>query len=181
MRIACLGWGSLVWSPGVLRCRGKWRSDGPSLPVEFARTSRDGRLTLVLLRGASPVPVLWTELDYWTPEEAQAALAGREACGQLDIGLWPGRAPRCDVSSGTIAAWAKDSGCDAVVWAALGPKFAGEDGRAPPSAMDAVAYLRGLDEAARTRAEAYVVNAPTQIRTPFRAAFEEERGRRQPG
>lgn len=62
MRIACIGWGSLVWSPGILRCEGEWHLNGPLLPLEFARTSKDGRLTLVLMDGAAPVPSLWVEL-----------------------------------------------------------------------------------------------------------------------
>ncbi len=46
MAIVCLGWGSLVWKPCVLRCKGDWHGYGPELPLEFARVLRDGRLTL---------------------------------------------------------------------------------------------------------------------------------------
>ena len=38
-RVAILGWGSLLWKPETLHNQGKWRSDGPWLPIEFARTS----------------------------------------------------------------------------------------------------------------------------------------------
>jgi 1-acyl-sn-glycerol-3-phosphate acyltransferase len=48
MRIAVLGWGSLIWSPGNLKIDREWHEDGPFLPIEFARVSQDGRLTLVL-------------------------------------------------------------------------------------------------------------------------------------
>ncbi len=84
--------GSLVWDPGVLRIAGASKHDGPSLPVEFARVSRDGRLTLVLNPGAVVVETLWCELDYNSPG-AQAALAGREGCAVDAIGLWPGDMP----------------------------------------------------------------------------------------
>lgn len=53
MAIAILGWGSLIWCPGNLRIRGPWRHDGPVLPIEFARISADGRLTLVVHRSTS--------------------------------------------------------------------------------------------------------------------------------
>jgi len=59
MKIAYIGWGSLIWKQGSLKLRGTWQSDGPYLPVEFARVSQDGRLTLVLCRGVSPVQTLW--------------------------------------------------------------------------------------------------------------------------
>lgn len=94
----------------------------------------------------------------------------------MNIGLWPGRPPRHEVSASTITSWAKANAVDSVVWTALGAKFAGEDGRAPSSAADAVSYLRGLDEAARAKAKTYVVNVPAQVRTPYRAEFEEELG-----
>lgn len=47
--IAVIGWGSLIWSLGCLELQSGWRQDGPLLPVEFARVSRDGRLTLVIV------------------------------------------------------------------------------------------------------------------------------------
>ena len=48
MKIAILGWGSLVWNPRNLSIiNSAWHPDGVLLPIEFARISRDGRLTLV--------------------------------------------------------------------------------------------------------------------------------------
>ncbi len=176
MKIACIGWGSLVWSPGVLRCRGEWQLDGPTLPLEFARTSKDGRLTLVLTDGATAVPSLWVELDYADPQSAKDALQGREGTGPLSIGLWPGPAPRYKVGAVEIAKWAEDKELDAVVWTALPPKFADTDGSAPKSADAAVAYLKGLDADTTVKAREYVERAPAQIRTAFRAVFEERLG-----
>lgn len=176
MKIACIGWGSLVWSPGVLRCKGAWQLDGPALPLEFARTSKDGRLTLVLTDGATTVPSLWVELDYADPQSAKDALQGREGTGPLSVGLWPGPPPRYKVGAGEIAKWAEDKGLDAVVWTALPPKFANADGKAPGSADAAVAYLRGLDAETSTKAREYIEQAPPQIRTAYRTAFEEQLG-----
>lgn len=176
MNIACLGWGSLVWNPGVLRTVGPWRADGPELPIEFARTSQDGRLTLVLVAGAPLVPCLWTELEYTAPEHAQEALAGREGCTLPGVGLWPGEAPVHAVGAERIARWAEERGLRAVVWTALRPKFNGTDGDAPASGEASVAYLRTLEARAQARAREYVERTPTQVRTPFRLTFEQELG-----
>ena len=46
MKIAILGWASLVWNPQQLPHKGDWKSGGPRLPIEFSRVSKDGRLTL---------------------------------------------------------------------------------------------------------------------------------------
>jgi hypothetical protein len=48
MKIAVLGWGSLIWKPEGLQTTGSFLNDGPTLPIEFCRTSQDGRLTLVI-------------------------------------------------------------------------------------------------------------------------------------
>lgn len=52
MKIAILGWGSLVWDVGTLKDHlendGNFEQGGPELPIEFSRISVDGRLTLVI-------------------------------------------------------------------------------------------------------------------------------------
>lgn len=64
VRIAMLGWGSLLWEGGTEfdRQHDHWRMDGPSLPVEFSRISgsRQGALTLVIDSDhGSPARVAW--------------------------------------------------------------------------------------------------------------------------
>ena len=176
MRIACIGWGSVVWKPGVLHCAGPWRPGGPSLPIEFARTSQDGRLTLVLLDGAPSVPTRFVELSYATAEQAQEALAGREGSGVESIGRWPGPEPKYPVGAAAIAEWGAFHGFDAVVWTALRPKFRGVFGQIPQDADDVLRYLRGLDEETSARAREYVTNASAELRTPYRAVIEAELG-----
>ena len=177
MTVVGLGWGSLVWNPGVLRCKRGWCEDGPALPLEFARTSRDGRLTLVLVDGARPVPTLWTELDYRSPDEAQAALAGREGCPLMAIGRWPrlSRAQADDTDS-IISAWAAQREIDAIVWTALPPKFEDVEGRAPESAEQAIEYLRSRDPETLAKCREYVERAPLQVATTFRTTIEEAMG-----
>ncbi len=48
MRCAVLGWGSLVSDPRELQAATDFAPNGPLLPIEFCRISRDGRLTLVV-------------------------------------------------------------------------------------------------------------------------------------
>jgi len=176
MRIGCIGWGSLIGKPGVLHCVGPWASGGPQLPIEFARTSRDGRLTLVLVEGAALMPTQFVELSYASAEQAQEALAGREGSGVESIGLWPGPAPKYSVGAPAIAEWAAASGFDAVVWTALRPKFQGVIDQVPADAEAVLAYLRELDGETLARAREYVCTAPADVRTSYRIAMEKELG-----
>ena len=59
-KIACLGWGSLIWDPRDLLNDGQWCSNSPFLPIEYTRQSADGRLTLVISPEFQSVPVLWS-------------------------------------------------------------------------------------------------------------------------
>lgn len=176
MVIACIGWGSLTWNPGSLKCKGGWQNDGPVLPVEFARTSKDGRLTLVLTEGAAPVSCLWVALDYATALDARIALAEREGCAQSAIGVWPGPAPKHGVGAGSIAHWAETKRLVSVVWTALPPKFDDTPGKAPETAESAASYLVSLSAEKKAAAREYIERTPAQIRTPFRAVFEERLG-----
>jgi hypothetical protein len=85
VEIAVIGWGSLIWCPGALQIKSKWHSDGPILPIEFARISRDGRLTLVILPGSPVVQTYWAMSELATLEAAQENLRIREGTAHQQI------------------------------------------------------------------------------------------------
>ena len=91
MKIACIAWGSLVWDPRQLACRGTWNNDGPLLPVEFCRQSKDGRLTLVIVPGKPEVRTLWILMSSANIDEARMNLAEREGIEkeiETKIAVW---------------------------------------------------------------------------------------------
>lgn len=148
MRIACLGWGSLVWDPRELPVRGQWFEDGPFAPVEFARQSSDGRMTLVIDRHAIPIGVLWAQMLPVGLQDARQALRKRE--NSAAIGSWQrGEATPIDIPG--LATWADVNGFDAIVWTALGPKFGGKD--RSPSVKEVLEYLGGLSGQTRDLAK----------------------------
>jgi hypothetical protein len=173
MSIACLAWGSLFWDPKELPLAGSWHLDGPSLPLEFARISSDGRLTLVLIEEATRlVPTAWSVLSVPSIEEAAESLRRREGPTRDE---WIGRCSARHECRPEIRAWAEAKGLTGVVWAALPPKWKGVDGRAP-SLEEAVGYLDKLAGEPRRLAENYVRRAPSFVRTPYRDAFEDQLG-----
>ena len=105
MKIACLGWGSLIWKSGALPVAGEWQTDGPSLPVEFCRVSDGGELATAICMNAPAVPVLWAWLEATTLSVACRALREREAipedrCDGIGSLLITGR------DTGILTTWA---------------------------------------------------------------------------
>lgn len=175
MRIACLGWGSLIWKSDGLRLKSVWKQDGPELPVEFARQSKDGRITLVICESAKPLPVLWAELECSSLDEAIEALRSREGTVARHIGSWSTQTSKLqDRSASVIAPWAERESIDGVVWTGLGPKFAGND--VMPSCDEVIAYLKAASGDTRRLAEEYIRKAPIQIATTYRTRIEKELG-----
>lgn len=174
MTIVCLGWGSLIRDPRDLPLRTGWSGDGPKLPVEFARKSKDGRITLVVSEDTPSVDVLWTALAVQCLDEAKRALKEREDTVAKNIGFWNVMVCSDHGEAKTVEAWAAAKGFDGVVWTALRPKFPGISGK--PSCDEVVEYLRTLQGRKRLAAENYVRRAPTQIQTPYRHAIERELG-----
>jgi hypothetical protein len=178
MVIACLGWGSLIWNPGDLPTCSEWRTDGPPLPVEFARQSANGRITLVVAEDTVPVPVLWAALDVDSLDRARHALAQREGMKPANvdsaIGAWSPSFSSGHSECQIVAPWAAVSGVSGVVWTALRPKFADNPGK--PSCDQVVKYLAILEGETRRLAEEYIRRTPAQIRTPYRERIERELG-----
>ena len=176
MTIVCLGWGSLIWNPLELPVSLKWEADGPDLPVEFARQSNDGRITLVIAEEANSVPVFWSALSVSNLDEARQALACREGVPakhlKRSIGYWSSTRMSSHQEADPIGQWASARGLDGVVWTALKPKFGGKYFK--PSSSQIVRYLSELDGDTKRVAEEYIRNTPSQIRTTYRALIEQE-------
>ena len=91
MKIAILGWGSLIWDKGELPVKGEWRQGGPSLPIEFSRVSSDCRLTLVIdHKNGEPVTTWFAQSNRNDLDDAICDLREREGTickriGYLDL------------------------------------------------------------------------------------------------
>lgn len=182
MVIACLGWGSLIWDSGDLPIKGTWYTDGPFLPVEFARQSADNRITLVIVRWPT-VPVmrsLWAILNVETIEDAVETLRKRELIPAKNVSKHIGRWRKDEQLSDdpiaeTIHDWARQLELDGVVWTDLPPKFENQNGRVP-SVEEVIRYLDFLQGDERKLAKQYVQMAPLQIDTTYRREIETRLG-----
>lgn len=178
-----MGWGSLIWDPRalhLLETATPWHTDGPELPVEFGRVSRDGRLTLVLVPGngeATPLHILWAEMCCRDVEHARMNLAARECVERNIVGsiaVWPTDGKSVHHYA-VVDRWAKNKGIDFVVWTALRPRFEDRFGRMPSEA-ETLDYLRMLPAAGRAAAEEYIRRAPPQVKTSYRLGIEKALG-----
>lgn len=180
MKIAILGWGSLINEPRGLPIVGEWLPDGPKLWIEFSRISqrgaRAGCLTLVIdERCESEVTTLHVLSKRSDLPQAIADLQAREGTSADDIGFCevaagrfaPNALSRHPKSCERIRAWAQAKGFDAVIWAALARRFK-DAVRIPFSPAAALNYLNGLPPPTKEKALAYIHNAPQQTMTPFR-------------
>lgn len=173
LRIACLGWGSLVWDPRDLPIRREWFKDGPFVPVEFARLSDDNRITLVISPAATPIRVLWAHMVPTDLSTAREALRNREGITARNwvelVGAWRhGEAAPDQIPE--LPEWAAQRGVGAVVWTALAPKLKAATGS--PSADEVIEHLRGLRGTTREHAKQYIERAPRQVDTEYRRRIE---------
>lgn len=177
LRIACLGWGSLVWDPRGLPVRREWFKDGPFAPVEFTRQSSDNRITLAIDPSATPIRLLWAHMLPVELSVAREALRDRESICQTNwqsrIGSWQ-RGEKVPTHITDLPQWAEVRGLDAVVWTALGPRFQKE--HRSPSVDEVIAYLHGLSGPIREHAKQYIERAPRQIDTDYRRQIEAAMG-----
>ncbi|MCY3821044.1 MAG: hypothetical protein OXH52_17090 [Gammaproteobacteria bacterium] len=188
MRIAILGWGSLLWETDTDRGRAfnehrkKWCDDGPHLNLEFSRISKSRRnaLTLVLdyKNGVScRVAYALSSRRYW--EDAVCDLRCREGTTLRNIAYhlpqtgkeeWVNAHPD---ARNSVREWARSKSIDAVVWTALGSNF--EKLKKEAFSVDAAKrHVQSLDAEGKARAAEYIWRAPTSVNTPVRTALQLE-------
>jgi len=193
MRIAILGWGSLINEPRGLPIVGEWQQDGPKLWIEFSRISRKGArkdcLTLVIDELCdSEVTTLHVLSARSNLSQAIADLQTREGTSLDDIGFCevetgrfaPNAMSRHPKSCERIRAWACDKDFDAVVWTALPRRFKDATG-IPFSPEAALKYLIGLPAPTRSLALNYIHTAPERTMTSFRRLLLEQIHNHNPG
>ncbi len=177
MRIAVIGWGSLIWCPGSLKLASWWHKSGPNLPIEFSRVSSDDRLTLVITPGANKVMTLWALSACNDLRDAADHLITREKTSSKYVGrIHSAEDLSNDNIVRDISVWLTAQALDGAVWTALPPQTPENWTESEMTPEGAVIYIRSLDDSARSLAERYIRNAPEQIETPIRKKLREEFG-----
>ena len=189
MKIAILGWGSLIWDTDTEKgkefarcCCGNWKiAQGLKLPLEFSRVSesRGYALTLVIdEEHGTQCAVSYVISKRKALNDAIFDLRSREETTCRNIGYWT-------TSSGTsefgatqerIGAWAKKSSLDAVVWTALESNFTKENkaNATEFSVEHAIRHIKNLTREGKAKAAEYIWRAPDEIRTKLREKLETE-------
>ncbi len=173
-RIAVLGWGSLVWDARELPIQREWFKDGPLVQVEFARQSRDKRITLVLEKNSPAVRTLWAVMDCTNMEDATESLWNREGRPKREhICKWSKGERSPDLIHG-LEAWIQSRSIEEVIWTGLPPTF--NDTENESMLEQILKHLNDLSGAERDNAERYVRKTPRQIDTPYRRMIESSLG-----
>ena len=124
MKIAILGWGSLIWDQRDLPTLGVWQKGGPVLPIEFSRITSDGRLTLVIdEKNGVPVKTRYVESGSGTLGQAIEDLRKREGTSKSMIGVASKTINIPKSGSDTIKGWADEHKWDAMIWTGLPSNF----------------------------------------------------------
>jgi hypothetical protein len=189
LKIAILGWGSLLWDDRPEfksfndRLNG-WNNDGPTLRLEFARVSesRDNALTLVLVEepAGAPCTVAHALINRKLLEDAICDVRCREGANLADIGYCVVNDPQDSRGYDTavvnaIRAWAAEKEFDAVVWTDLRSNFPEKSKpKAEFSVLAAVAHIQHLDPKGKSKAAEYVWRAPVFVQTPLRTVLQAE-------
>lgn len=180
MKIAILGWGSLVWNPKSLQYNTTfgWQQDGPMLPLEFSRISQDSRLTIVLDPNAELVQTLYAISTNTTIEVAVLNLAVREGSARSAIGCYDKNKSKGYPESfeylENIMKWlAIHPEIDAVIWTNLKANWKETD-RIKSKKRDRLEHLKALNGPTMAVAEEYIRKAPIQIATNLRREIEKE-------
>jgi hypothetical protein len=180
MKIAILGWGSLLWDPRDLKLVAPFELTGPSLPIEFCRVSKNLRLTLIIHEEFGTLCQTYAATSAFTNRaEAMENLRVREGMSSTgDVGFAiVANQERSHTATKlhphateTIADWTANAGYDAAIWTALDSRF--EEQATEPFSVNAA--MRFLEKLAQHNPESfvgaldYIRRAPDATQTPVR-------------
>lgn len=173
MTIAILGWGSLISNTGGLSVEmNKWYNDGPVLPIEFARVSNNGRLTLVIYPSGKPVKTYYAVSTLPELNSAIENLAKREGTER-----WPENIGYMNFITSELKSriltepmkqsfqdWNKNKCFDAIIWTDLQDNFQAKT-KQPFSLNSSIEYLKSLKGDQFREAKEYILTAPEQTVT----------------
>lgn len=184
MKIAILGWGSLLWDekPEFDDHHGKWQFDGPCLKIEFTRVSqtRDGALTLVLdTKNGKKCQVAYALSNRKTPDDAICDLRCREGTTLKNIGFYFADSSRAQAREAevleTVQAWASEKKIDVVIWTDLDSNFLEKSKCQKLFSIEAaLCHIQSLDSQGKSKAAEYVWKAPASVETPLRDALQSQ-------
>lgn len=168
MKIAILGWGSLIWDQRELLTSDNWQKGGPILPIEFSRISSGGRLTLVIdEQNGVPVITQYARSGSANLSEAIEDLRKREGSPSHRIGVASQTINNATTGFETIKSWATNEKWDAVIWTGLPSNFEDKE-HVPFTVENGLVYLSGLVGEEKDEARKYIERAPKEVDTPLR-------------
>ena len=174
MKIACLGWGSLIWRPENLPIQNSWFENGPMLPIEFTRISSNDRVTLIIDKKAKPIRTLWTLMTKNNLSDCINSLAQREETNSNNIHHISTRDSTDDDVKMIIKEWLLNNNLDTAIWTAL--SFSSKTNNIRPDIQIILKHLDTLDTDKKKKAEEYIRKAPKQIDTDYRREIEAKFG-----
>ncbi len=178
MRIAIVGYGSLIWDLENLEpfVTGQWTlGSGPKMPVEFSRVSPKRKKALVLvidnsLNHQCGTNIIESSRSYI--DDAINDLATRERCKPEMIGYLDKSGQEYNSFAG-IEDWLEKSTFDGVIWTALPYNFEQETG-VNFTHESGLKYLQTLCVDSLAEAWRYIEYAPEVTDTPFRRFLKQD-------
>jgi len=184
VKIAILGWGSLLWDPrpNFDLHHGPWQPNGPTLPIEFSRISktRNGALTLVIdHQFGEPCVTQFSISARRNPDDAICDLRCREGTTPANVGYYfadqTRRQARSEATLAAVGPWARKESIDVVVWTDLGSNFQEKSSAKEAfSVANAIVHLQLLPSEWKAGAAEYIRHSPVLVDTPLRRAVQTE-------
>lgn len=171
MKIGVIAWGSLVYDKKDLKIKNdEWFNDGPELPIEFARISKNNRLTLVIYPAFDKVRTYYSFSSIDNLEDAIKNLAEREGTNTNNIGsinfkTGELKSKKMEVElKKNLSIWNIAKNLDAMIWTDLGENFM-DKLKIPFSLEASIKHLESLSKEDFILAKDYIIKAPIQTQT----------------